>query len=434
VLLSASLAATTSAPGRAAAATSPIQHVVLIYQENHTFDDLLGATCLTRSTPCNGYVGPVRFADGVLATNVPEPDIVPFMLHGGRAQHLALANKWDRVGGCRDAPYACITHVDPTAIPNLAALADQFVVSDETYAHAPTASFTAHMEIGAGAMLGFLSGNNPVPSTTGVKPKAGWGCPSDKDILWKNGAWVPACVPDAVGNGPYRPSPVPYAPTLMQRLEQAGRTWHVYQGTNSSAPLMNQWSVCSYFYWCYSKRWNLNYNSSISDFVADAAVDGGLPSVSILPADVRTSQHNQTSLTAGDNYIGQVVNAVESGPNWNSTAIFIAYDDCGCFYDHMTPPAGMGFRNPVVIVSPWAKPGGVDSTTADQPYSMLKFIQHNFGLTALSNGVSGTYGYANAFDFTQTPTPPVPMTHTAISPAERRQLRKLAPKLANDIS
>ena len=48
-------------------------------------------------------------------------------------------------------------------------------------------------------------------------------------------------------------------------------------------------------------------------------------------------QHNNMSMAVGDNWIGQVVTAIEDGPDWNSTAIFITYDDCGCFYDHVTP-------------------------------------------------------------------------------------------------
>ena len=50
-----------------------------------------------------------------------------------------------------------------------------------------------------------------------------------------------------------------------------------------------------------------------------------------------------------------------SGPEWNSTAIFITYDDCGCFYDEVSPPAGLGIRVPMVIVSPYARPGFTDS-------------------------------------------------------------------------
>src|SRR4051794_9783709 len=84
-------------------------------------------------------------------------------------------------------------------------------------------------------------------------------------------------------------------------------------------------------------------------------------------------------------------------------AIFITYDDCGCFYDHVRPPKGLGIRNPMVIVSPWAKHRGTDSNVAVQPYSMLAFTVHTFGLKRLTPFVTRAYDYADSFDFSQQP-------------------------------
>src|SRR5439155_1658622 len=89
--------------------------------------------------------------------------------------------------------------------------------------------------------------------------------------------------------------------------------------------------------------------------VIDDATNGTLPTVSIVTPTNSKSQHNFYSMKMGDNWIGQVVQAIENGPQWSSTAIFITYDDCGCFYDHVAPPAGLGIRVPMVIVSPYAK-------------------------------------------------------------------------------
>src|SRR5690349_978347 len=74
---------------------SRIQHVVIIYQENHTFDDVLGVVCGQRSTPCNGYTGPVTFADGITVPNREQPDMVPLVMHEPPAQRHALRNQWD---------------------------------------------------------------------------------------------------------------------------------------------------------------------------------------------------------------------------------------------------------------------------------------------------------------------------------------------------
>jgi hypothetical protein len=80
----------------------------------------------------------------------------------------------------------------------------------------------------------------------------------------------------------------------------------------------------------------------------------------------------------------------------------------------------------MVIVSPYAKPGYTDHTTAVQPYSMLAFIDHTFGLAALTSAVGSTYGYGNAFDFTQRPLSPARMTSQHISAATRDKVNRLA--------
>jgi phospholipase C len=111
----------------------------------------------------------------------------------------------------------------------------------------------------------------------------------------------------------------------------------------------------------------------------------------------------------GDNWIAKNVNAVMQGPDWNSTAIFITYDDCGCFYDPVPPPGGDGVRVPMVIVSPYARPHFVDHKTATLA-SILAFTEHQFGLAPLPGGADGqAYDYVKAFNFSQPPLAPVPL-------------------------
>jgi phospholipase C len=217
----------------------------------------------------------------------------------------------------------------------------------------------------------------------------------------------------------------------MERVEGARLSWHIYQGAASHKPADNNFSICTYFYWCYRNRFKTTYDSSTDDFIS-AAQSGRLPNVSFILPDDGLSQHNNTSMSKGDNYIGQMVSAAENGPEWGSTAVFITYDDCGCFYDHVPPPNGLGFRNPMVIVSPYAKPVYTDSTTAVQPYSMLAFIQHDFGLASLTPAVDAAYDYMGSFDFTQTPLAGPAMVHTNIPKSERVRLAKLLPTIEDD--
>jgi phospholipase C len=415
-------------PARAAriGPTSPIKHVVVIYQENHSFDNVLGAVCQQRTMPCNGYTGSVTFADGVTAQNKVEPDVVPQIVHDAVSQDRGLANKWDKIPGCGlSSNYACVAHFAPSGIPNLAALANQYAVSDASFAAGDAPSFGAHVQLGAGTGDGF-EGKNPVASKTGALPGAGWGCNSSKDVPWGLGfqqklTWEPSCVPLKGGTGAYRATPVPYTESVFEQLELAGLTWHSYEGGSSTHPSKSNWNFCTYFAWCLRNRNNLSYNSSYNSFTV-AATKGMLPNVSFLPANGPTSQHNYRSMAQGDNYIGSVVKAVMNGPQWNSTVIFITYDDCGCFYDHVTPPVGLGLRNPMVIVSPWVKPVYTDSTTAVQPYSMLAFIDHNFGLRPLTSQVGNAYDYGNSFDFATPNTETPQMVHTHVSKEEKAKV------------
>jgi len=90
----------------------------------------------------------------------------------------------------------------------------------------------------------------------------------------------------------------------------------------------------------------------------------------------------------------------------------------------------------MVIVSPWAKPVFTDSATAVQPYSMLAFIDHNFGLPALSSAVGNAYDYGDSFDFTGLPpTTDVPnMVHSHISRATKAEVHSLRHLWVNDIT
>jgi phospholipase C len=407
----------------AATSDSPIQHVVIIYQENHSFDDVLGVVCQARPGRCDGYTGPVTFADGRHAANIVEPDIVPTVEHVPSSQVLALANRWDELSGCREAPHDCVTHYLPGAIPNLSRLARRFAISDHSFASDITASFGAHITLAAGTIDGFV-GSNP-HHTPGVPIGPGWGCASNRTAAWASPEGdeelVPSCIPDKEGDGPFRDSPVPYAATVMERLEHAGLSWHVYQGHKTTEPVDNLWSVCAYFYWCSANRFDLTHDSRTNDFVAAAGL-GTLPTLSMLLPQTSYSQHNTNSMRIGDNYIGRMVRAVEDGPEWDSTAIFITYDDCGCFYDHVTPPGALGIRAPMVIVSPWVRAGFTDRSQAVVPYSMLAFVQQTFGLGPLTPAVAHAYDYQNAFDFDQAPLGRATMTKGTISAGERRRL------------
>jgi phospholipase C len=174
--------------------------------------------------------------------------------------------------------------------------------------------------------------------------------------------------------------------------------------------------ICPSFSECLNTGQKAN-NVASTSFVSDAQ-RGSLPSFSIVTPggkDAQFSEHNGFSITAGDNWLGQVASAVMNGPDWRSTVLFITWDDCGCFYDQVRPgvnPGGtpQGPRTPLVIVSPFAKPGFTD-TTSSSFAGILSFTERNFGLSPLGFNDALAYPFTNALNFHQAPLRPARMIY-----------------------
>lgn len=436
--------------GRPAAvkATSPIQHIVVLYQENHSFDSMLGAWC-AQTGHCIGMPSSIRLKDGTAVTPQQAPTLVPEVDHSVAAQQLAMdggaMDGWDQINGCQatasypgSIPYGCLTYYAPSQVPNLTTLAGSFAMSDMTFSESDSPSFEGHLYAVAATVDGFV-GNNPGPKGAG----AGWGCDSNKHTLWVdpvNGGApqrMPSCVPDPALNpttypygGAYAPTKVSYVPTIMDRLDAAKLPWKIYATTTgqvgSGGPYI--WATCPSFAECLdtSQRQNLVPTDNV---LKDAAA-GTLPAFSLVlptaPKDKLSggaSQHNGFSITVGDNWIGKLTAALEASPNWSSTALFITYDDCGCFYDQVPPGLNPdrtpeGTRVPLVIVSPYAIPGYVDAT-ATTFAGILAFTEQTFGLAPLNVNDAQAYPFTNAFDYSQTPTTRASMVQRPVSAAER---------------
>jgi phospholipase C len=113
----------------------------------------------------------------------------------------------------------------------------------------------------------------------------------------------------------------------------------------------------------------------------DAARNGTLPAVSWVVPSAEVSEHAPKPVSFGQSYVTSLVNAVMNGPDWNSTAIFLSWDDWGGFYDHVVPPHvdanGYGLRVPGIVISPYAKKGYIDHQTLSfDAYN--KFIEDDF--------------------------------------------------------
>jgi phospholipase C len=448
----------------AAAQGTPIKHVVVIYAENHSFDNVLGYWCDQAPGRCpdGGMPSSVTLSNGVTVTPTTDPDTVPVVNHDVAAQLAAMniqggvphMNGWQNIPyqggqpGCgASVSYVCISGYQPAQIPNIINLASSFAVSDDTFSMADSPSWGGHIYAVSANMDGF-TGDNPVKAK-GVTPGPGWGCNSKLLAKWISPSGQvshpPSCVPDRslgiANGGAFRPTPAAYEPTIMDRLTGAGLPWRIYGAQPGQSGY--QWATCPTFAECLDTSQVKNVVSA-SQFTTDASA-GNLPAFSLVtpggnaingqPAEY-ASCHNGFSMTACDNWIGSLVRAVENGPGWSSTAIFITFDDFGGFYDQVPPPRSLnadrqqaGPRSPLIIVSPYARPGFVD-TTATSFAGILAYTEHNFGLSPLAANDAAAYDFANAFNYAQAPRPPVAMVQRPL-PRSARHLKISRAELAS---
>jgi phospholipase C len=176
---------------------------------------------------------------------------------------------------------------------------------------------------------------------------------------------------------------------------------------------------------------------TLSNFFT-AARDGTLPAVSWIDPNGTVSEHPPALVSAGQTYVTGLINAIMQSPDWNSTAIFLSWDDWGGFYDHVVPPAvdqyGYGMRVPGIVISPYARQGYIDHQVLSHD-AYTKFIEDDFlGGQRLDPATDGRpdprpdvrennplLGALDSdFDFNQQPRAPLVLpVHPAPGPASR---------------
>ncbi|MHB8512271.1 MAG: alkaline phosphatase family protein [Actinomycetota bacterium] len=161
-----------------------------------------------------------------------------------------------------------------------------------------------------------------------------------------------------------------------------------------------------------------------------AAQAGTLPAVSWITPSQTNSEHPPASVHEGQAWVTSLINAVMKSPDWNSSAIFLSWDDWGGFYDHVNPPTvdgnGYGIRVPGIVISPYAKRGFIDHQVLSHD-AFLKFIEDDFlGGSRLDPATDGRPDprpdvrenaaqlgdLVRDFDFNQSPRPPVILSLT----------------------
>ena len=199
-------------------------------------------------------------------------------------------------------------------------------------------------------------------------------------------------------------------PTLADEMDASNISWKYY-APNQTRPGYVWSSYDAIKHIRNGPDWSTHV-VDFNQFTVDAAA-GKLPAVSWLVGG--TGDHPPSSICQGEDWTVQRMNAIMSNPTlWAHTAIILTWDDFGGFYDHVAPPAGLnpasqyGLRVPAIIISPYAKHAFVDHTMYTIS-SVVKFIETTMGLPALGTLDAQANNLSNAFDFTQSPLPPLPL-------------------------
>jgi acid phosphatase len=430
-----------------------IQHVVVIYQENWSFDGLYG------SFPgANGLAGlsPGRYAqiDKVTGTpltelpqplhgkGVPDPNfpaglpvrpyslssyIQSYQLTGDlvhrfwQEQSQIDGGKMDKFATWSDNPGLVLSNIDATALPE-GALAAQYTLADNYFHGAFGSSFLNHIWLICACAPVFP---NP-PSADYPTLDA-----SGKELaLDAHGNIVHdgSVTPDGYAvntlfsvNMPH-PARVPAAnlmpnqkqPTIGDRLSAAGVSWKWYSGGYAAALAGNpdpnfQFHHQPFVYFATYADGTQAKAAHLQDearFLADVR-NHRLPSVSFIKPLGENNEHpGYAALLAGQQHVAALVSTLQHSSYWKSTVIVVTYDENGGRWDHVAPPKGdrwgPGTRVPAIIISPWAKHGFVDHTQYETG-SVLAFIEKLHHLAPLGARDAAANPFRNAFDFAQPP-------------------------------
>jgi len=373
-----------------AATRYPIAHVVILIQENRSFDDFFahfpGADGATHGMLHDGTIVPLT------QRNLADPHDIG---HGyGDYVHDYDHTKMDGFdlaavtsGAPATWPYQ---FVDPAQIATYWTLARQYVLADRMFSTQGSSSFTAHQDLVAGG-----TAISPAESIVNQPSTGKWGCDAPVGTVT---SLISLSNVVSYNTGPF---PCFKYATLRDLLDAKGLSWHYY------TPLIEgNWNAFEAISAVrYGPDWRANIVSPQGKILR-AAHQGTLPAVSWVVPDHGYSDHPAAPRDLGPSWIGNVVNAIGSGPEWKSTAIVILWDDWGGFYDHVPPPqlgfGGLGFRVPMLIVSPYARAGYVSHTQYEFG-SILRFVEDNWGLGQIGTSDVRAASIADCFDFTKPP-------------------------------
>ena len=436
-----------------ASGSSPISHVIVVVQENRSFDNLFatfpGARGATRGKEKVKKHG--QYVDKWL-TLKPQPLAINYDLSHCRASYL---NDWDNGkmdGFNTTALNACgagppdgarpYHYVTPSEIAPYWDIASEWVLADEMFQTQGSGSFTAHQDLIRGGTCITYGCSYSAPSANALSLVDNptywpWGCDAHSSVV----TYTLNIYGVEKENGPFPcsnkfPDYSQYD-TLATLLDNAGVTWKYYtpcfnpkvqsgcapsSGCSGSLPNCNGSELDAFdviYPVRYGPEWGTNVSWPETNVFSDIS-SGTLPAVSwVIPEDANSDHPKEVCPTGkgycdfGPSWVASVVNAVGQSQYWDSSVVIVVWDDWGGFYDNAAPPlidefGGLGFRVPMLVISPYdiagsESGGGYISHTQYEFASILKYVEQNWNLGSLNTTDQRANSIGDVLNYAQSP-------------------------------
>jgi phospholipase C len=380
---------------------SPIEHFIVVMQQNHTFDNYFGT-----------YPGANGIPEGVCVptslSNTNQPCIAPYeitthpisdlshsdTIFEGQYQNGKMNGFVDALNNLNQDGELSMGHFTDNHIPFYWNLADQYVLFDNYFSSAHTGSITNRM---------FWVSGKPGSEFNRI-PEEGYG----------------------------------NIPTIFDHLQERGISWKFY--IKDYDPNLNYRTAKDLNFLPPQVQWVplLSFDRFLDDpelfgrivdldeYYTDLE-NGTLPAVAYVLL-LGATEHPISDISLGERAVRTMLHTLMQSDSWESSALFLTYDDWGGWYDHV-PPAqvddrGYGFRVPALLVSPYARMGHIEHTLLDHT-SLLKFIEENWDIPSLAERDAKANNITPAFDFSMSPRPAILISDTREVPEPRIEPRRI---------
>lgn len=394
---------------------SKVNHVVFVVMENHAYDNLFGAYCLVASPVCpspangvpSGICEPIPSGGCIAPYNLSASDetITRPMLHdynssngffdGGKMDGFYAAQ-----GGSKGGAVLGMGHYNVSTVPIYYDLAEHYSLSDDFFSSLLSYSLPNHWHIVAGA-------SPSVVVTDGLGDKTGGysGSLNQTVSTYLSQANNTTSIEDLLAGHPkvswdYYDYPLGNWPSAIAKAKGGPGTRNAF----------DYWNPQAAKYESYTAPFLSHFPGQAAFF--RAAAHGNLPDLSWVIPNFAESDHPPANVTTAESFVSSVVDAVEASPDWNSTVLYITWDDYGGFYDHVAPPMTsngtqqLGFRVPLLVVSPYVKAGWI-AHGFSYFESILHTMEWRFGLGCMTADDCGAPIQLGMFDFSAPARAPI---------------------------